>query len=181
MSLPSEWVEKLHSKLHVVYGDAWPRKWEGLDMQSVRDNWGRTLADLTPEAIRHGLENLPESFPPTAGQFRSIALAGTPRTEGGMKMLPGPGTRRDPERMRELLGKLQTALQDRPDSRYACLKALEAREAAGTLTMVHRQQLEALRRVTEGSDPVVTGAFTPIPKEDWPWVKRGHGPVSVSP
>lgn len=179
MSLPEKWIIELHSRLHVHYGDAWPRKWEGLDMEAVRRSWARELSDLTPPAIAHGLDNLPEAFPPTAGQFRSIALAGTPRTEGGMKMLPGPDLKADPARMGALVGKLREAVQQRPDARREYLASLEAREAAGTLSGPQKAQLQALRQVTYSAAPVM-GSFAEIPKADWPWVKRGDAPYSRS-
>jgi hypothetical protein len=44
--LPSEWVDRLFSRIAVRYGADWLRMWEGLDMAAVKADWAETLAGL---------------------------------------------------------------------------------------------------------------------------------------
>jgi hypothetical protein len=177
-SVAPRWVDVLFSRLAVRYADAWLRKWDGLPMEDVKADWQRALKDIFerhPDAIAYALDNLPE-WPPTCDAFARIC-----RNAPSKRLaLEAPTGRRDPARMAELMQRLKTALESRPDSRIACLRALEAREAAGTLSGPQKAQLQALRQVTDAAAPVM-GSFAEIPKADWPWVKRGQAPMSVSP
>lgn len=89
MSLPDSWVETLFARLAVRYGTAWTRLWEGIDAGAVRADWANELAGLetNPEAIKHGLANLPADRPPTVTQFRALCIA---RPEPKPAALPAP-------------------------------------------------------------------------------------------
>ena len=75
MSLPSPWVEKIFTKLTLVYGRNFLDRWTGLDMDAVKDDWAHELSALqqSPRAITYALQNLPADKPPTVLEFRKIA------------------------------------------------------------------------------------------------------------
>lgn len=72
--LPPAWVDALFSKLALTYGRDFLSRWEGLDMQEVKNDWARELAGFKgrPEAIKHGLSCLPPSKPPTVLEFAAL-------------------------------------------------------------------------------------------------------------
>ena len=49
--------------------------------------WSRALADMTPEQIRRGLDNLRSDWPPTLPEFRALCL-GRGRNEYGLDYVP---------------------------------------------------------------------------------------------
>lgn len=70
--LPDSWVDRLFAILAVRYGDAWLRKWDGIDIAAVRRDWASVLSGVSAHAIEYGLNNLPLEHPPTATAFREI-------------------------------------------------------------------------------------------------------------
>lgn len=104
MSLPAAWVDRLFAKLTLTYGQRFLGLYAGLDLQAVKDDWGATLAVFAqnPDAIRHGIENLPCDQPPNALQFRDICRR---RPDAAPKALPAPQA--DPERIGEALARLK--------------------------------------------------------------------------
>jgi hypothetical protein len=73
MSLPDGWIDRIFTKLTLTYGQAFLRQYDGVEMADVKANWGHELAcfQQSPDAIRHGLEHLPER-PPNIVQFRDL-------------------------------------------------------------------------------------------------------------
>lgn len=71
--LPAAWVERIFTRLAVIYGHAFLGRWSGLDLAAVKESWGEELAGLAgrPDAIAYGLENLPAEAP-TVLQFREL-------------------------------------------------------------------------------------------------------------
>lgn len=90
MPLPEPWVDRIFAKLTVTYGAAWLRMWEGCDLTAVKADWAQELAayQQNPDAIRFGLENLPEK-PPNVLQFRD-ACRRMPRNDLLNLPLPEP-------------------------------------------------------------------------------------------
>lgn len=82
MSLPMPWVNKIFSKLTVVYGRDFINRWEGLDIEEVKADWASELSGFfgQPEAISYALQNLPDGKPPTVLEFRAICRK-SPRIE----------------------------------------------------------------------------------------------------
>ena len=74
MSVPIQWVEKIFTKLILVYGMDFLRRWEGISIAEVKTDWAYCLSGFidNPQAIAFALANLPDSKPPTALEFRSI-------------------------------------------------------------------------------------------------------------
>lgn len=72
--LPMKWVEQIFNRLTVCYGRDFINRYEGADLQDVKDDWAHTLGGFVnhAEAIAYGLKNLPDGKPPTAFEFRAI-------------------------------------------------------------------------------------------------------------
>ena len=83
MPVPSAWVDALFARLSARYGVAFLRQYGDLDAAVVKADWANVLTGLSANAIRAGLENLPDK-PPHAGQFRRLCL----------EMLPGEERKR---------------------------------------------------------------------------------------
>jgi hypothetical protein len=73
MSLPLPWVDRIFEKLTLTYGNAFLNRWREIDLNAVKSDWMHELAGFenAPEAIKYGLQHLPEK-PPTVLEFRSI-------------------------------------------------------------------------------------------------------------
>lgn len=76
MSLPPKFVEAIFSKLTLIYGQQFLRRWQDLDLSVVKDDWAHELdgLDTNPKRIAYALQNLPIEKPPTVLEFRAIAL-----------------------------------------------------------------------------------------------------------
>lgn len=76
MSLPLPWVERIFTKLNLIYGREFSLRWEGLSMADVKTNWAHELAcfEGSPEAIGHAIETLPSMKPPTVLEFKRLCL-----------------------------------------------------------------------------------------------------------
>ena len=74
MALPSAWVDKIFEKLSLVYGRDFAGRWEGLDLKAVKADWAHELGgfEVRPAAIKHALETIDPSRPPTVLQFRDL-------------------------------------------------------------------------------------------------------------
>jgi hypothetical protein len=74
MSLPAAWVDRIFEKLSLVYGRDFLGRWEGVELNAVKSDWGHELSgfDKHPEAIAWALQNLPDRAPSVI-EFRKIA------------------------------------------------------------------------------------------------------------
>lgn len=91
MSLPESWVERIFTKLNLIYGRAFISQYEGLDAAAVKADWAHELAGFEkhPEAIAFALKNLPQDKPPNVLQFRAMCRKSPPPV---FKALPAPET-----------------------------------------------------------------------------------------
>ena len=102
MSLPAAWIDKVFTKLSLAYGRDFLARWEGIDINDVKSDWGHELAGFArhPEAIAYALANLPTKAPSVI-EFRSICrLAPAPEAP----RLEAP--KADPARVAAELAKL---------------------------------------------------------------------------
>lgn len=76
MSLPSVWVDRIFTKLSLVYGRDFLSRWEGLELDDVKADWAHELSGMAvrPERIKYALEHLPASKPPTVLDFRVLCM-----------------------------------------------------------------------------------------------------------
>lgn len=102
MSLPIKWVEALFTKLQLAYGRDFIGRWEGVDLNDVKTDWGHELAGFErhPECIAYALANLPMKAPSVI-EFRALARK-APHTEA--PRLESPAA--DPARVAAELAKL---------------------------------------------------------------------------
>lgn len=130
MSLPLPWVDKIFSKMALVYGRDFINRWEGLELSDVKTDWGHELAGFEnwPEAIAHALSNLPPDRAPTVLQFRDLARK-APKPD--RPALPEPVA--NPDRVAAELRKLAPIklAASGPVDHKAWAKRIEARHAAG--------------------------------------------------
>lgn len=130
MSLPTPWVDRIFDKLTLVYGQAFLRRWQDIDLNAVKSDWGHELAGFAqhPRAIAFALENLPVDKPPTVLEFKAMArrvpAADVPRLE-----VP----KADPERVARELAKLAPIRKAAPVTvdRLAWAKRILARAEGG--------------------------------------------------
>lgn len=103
MSLPIEWVEKIFTKLTLVYGRDFVGRWDGLKLSDVKTDWAHELSGFHnhPQAIAYALQNMPALKPPTVLEFRAVARK-APLPE--LKLLPEPKV--DAQRVAAELSKL---------------------------------------------------------------------------
>lgn len=75
MSLPSVWIEAIFTKLSLVYGQQFLRRWQDMNLNAVKADWAHELRGLedAPKRVEYALQNLPVDHPPTVLEFRAIA------------------------------------------------------------------------------------------------------------
>lgn len=74
MSLPASWVDRIFTRLTMVFGRDFLSRYEGLDVAAVKAEWADDLTSFqqSPNAIKYALEMLPSDKPPTSLQFRDL-------------------------------------------------------------------------------------------------------------
>lgn len=131
MSLPLPWVDKIFSKLTLVYGRDFIGRWEGLEIADVKTDWAHELAGFEnfPEGIAFALQSMPSGKPPNVLEFRAMALK-APKPE--FKQLEAP--KADPSRIADELKKAVAAVK-KPAAHgidhKAWAKTIMARHKAG--------------------------------------------------
>jgi hypothetical protein len=77
MSLSESLVNTIFERLTVVYGTQFTKHWPNALIPTVKDKWAWELREFTlrPEAITHGLDNLPTGSAPMVLEFRDICRA----------------------------------------------------------------------------------------------------------
>jgi hypothetical protein len=150
VSLSSRWIDALFARLLVRYGASWLRMWDGVEIEAVKADWSRMLAGFKESAIRHALDHLPDSKPPTAGEFRALC-ARTP--EYAPPALPAPRT--DIERVRRVLALAKDAVSTQGVDRLTRAQALLARAERGEIRLTQAQKdwaRDVLARTPRGED-----------------------------
>jgi hypothetical protein len=79
-------IDSLFARMLVRYGHAFLRRWDGLQLADVKDDWARVLEHVPDDMVDFALDNLPEQ-PPIATQFRDLC-ARRPAPE--VPQLPSP-------------------------------------------------------------------------------------------
>lgn len=145
MSMPTEWVESLFARLSATYGNRFSRMWEAVDAEAVKSVWAETLGSIDPKSVRHALDNLPPTYPPTVMEFRALCLSSP-------VLAPLPMLTADPIAPAEAarIAKAAKSALAMDGSPTAWADRLRAREEAGErLTQAQRDMWRAaLRRKT---------------------------------
>lgn len=74
-ALPDAWIDRLFMRFATLYGRQWLDLWAHVPMDGVKAAWAESLAGLTAEQVRMGLEHCQRGgakFPPTAPEFAGI-------------------------------------------------------------------------------------------------------------
>lgn len=89
MALPSEWIDRLFTRLELAYGHRFLSQWPGIDPSVVKADWAEKLDGFEHhgEALQFALANLPADNPVNAMQFRDIARRAPDKP---FKALPAP-------------------------------------------------------------------------------------------
>lgn len=107
MALPISWVDSIFERLTVRYGGQFLSRWDGVDLGLVRQDWAEVLGgfEANPSAIAYALEHIDVKWPPTATEFRELALeAPVPAPLG----LPAPAE--DPARVEAARARAKAAV-----------------------------------------------------------------------
>jgi hypothetical protein len=159
MSLPAAWVDRIFERLTLRYGHDFLRRWEGINMGPVKADWAETLAGLerSPDALRYGLDHLPDREAPTAGQFRAIcaiALREERQQQGALSLKPNrEGARLALDALRRI------AVPKEKPRQWA--RDLKAREDAGE-TLTNAQRAAWREALGEAPETVTHSAATAI-------------------
>ena len=98
-------VAAIHLKLLVLYGkkaeELLAKNKDRQDEILVFDAWAERLAGLSDEQIIYGLDNLPETFPPTAMEFKKICKQ-KPKRQGIHTLLISAPTETDEQKRQRL-------------------------------------------------------------------------------
>ena len=84
--MPKKWIAALFLKLQSIYGHRWTVSFQGIEEMAMRE-WAIGLADMTPEAIRRGIDNLNGEWPPTLPEFKKLCT-GRAINEFGLDYVP---------------------------------------------------------------------------------------------
>lgn len=134
MSLPAAWVDRVFTRLTLVFGRDFMARYDGLEIDDVKAEWAEDLAGFqqAPEAIKYALEHIPSDKPPTSLQFRDLCRKAPQYLP---KALPAPPV--DPAMARVVKGALKP-IQGRGDREWA--QKLKARIDAGYRPTIFQRQ-----------------------------------------
>lgn len=162
LPLPARWIEAIHARLTLAYGERMWLTYGQLAREEVVQAWARELRYCSKEQIAYALDHLPGDFPPNAMQFKTLCK-GMPR-QGTLPALGGPNGVKPSPRVQEELKRLIGRFKAQTDpKRWA--HALRDRDAAGEKLTLY--QINAWRSVCR---PAV-GANIPEPSNG-----AGSGP-----
>lgn len=146
MSLPAPWVDKIFAKLTLAYGRDFLGRWEGLDINAVKSDWGYELAGFQqmPDAIAYGLQNLPEKCP-NVFEFRAMCRRSPHPAVAQIEHSPA-----GKERIAEELKKLAPILKPKPTTDFRdWARRIVARHEGGE--RITRAQLAMARDALRGA------------------------------
>ena len=109
MSLPSSWVEPIFTKLTLIYGQQFLRRWQDLDLDAVKADWAHELdgLDKSPKRIAYALQNLPPEKPPTVLEFRAICWKMPAETNNALLEMKAHRGVPPPQNIREQMQKIK--------------------------------------------------------------------------
>lgn len=105
---PDEGLDYIFGRMSAIYGAAFLRHWEGVDLELVRQEWKQQLGRFLTyrPSMDYAIDRLKGEFPPSAITFREYCNAGPniPRDELQITYDPKPV---DPEVVAEARRKLK--------------------------------------------------------------------------
>jgi hypothetical protein len=142
MSLPEAWVDRIFTKLSLVYGHQFLSRWDGLAIADVKADWGHELARFqqNPGAISYALEHLPAGKAPTVLEFRAICNSPQAPEPERVLALPAMLEREDDgSRTLERLQRVRAAIPDVGGYAWAFALELKDREDHAKVTPLVRE------------------------------------------
>jgi hypothetical protein len=156
-------VDSLFTRLQIRYGSLWNAKWTGVDVELVKADWFETLGNLSPEAIRYGLANLPADYPPNVGEFLAICLRYEPT--GHALIEDRRNVRPDLARMAQEMNNLREAIRTNDPKAWAY--RLQQRDAdRDSLSPAQRTMYRYALRSKDNAEPL--GNFKGVPADTLP-------------
>lgn len=141
MALPSEWIERLFTRLELAYGHRFLSQWPGIDPAVVKADWAEKLDGFENhrEALQFALANLPADNPVNAMQFRDLARRAPDKP---VKALPAPPP--DKSKAAEALAMARAAFSRKGDRLDTLRELAESDARDGTyrgrpVTLAQRQ------------------------------------------
>lgn len=164
MALHRRFVDEIHARLLVRYGSKWLSMWAGVPEDAVKADWSEQLAAVTPAGVRFALDNLPDEFPPTVGQFRSLCLT-QQRPELQAPALPAPSR----EGLKRIASELQAGRVEL-ETPAEWMQRLRRDVLAGNASMarLRHYRIAAANGYYGGETVQQIGDFRPIPEESLP-------------
>lgn len=141
MALPSDWIERLFTRLELAYGHRFLSQWPGIDPAVVKADWAEKLDGVENhrEALQFALANLPADNPVNAMQFRDLARRAPDKP---VKALPAPPP--DKSKAAEALAMARAAFSRKGDHLDTLRELAESDARDGTyrgrpVTLAQRQ------------------------------------------
>ena len=136
-------------------------------MSAVKADWAETLGNVSEQAIRYGLANLPTDYPPNVGEFLQICLRYQP--EGRLMIEDRRHVRPDLARMAQEMDKLREAIRTNDPRAWAY--RLQQRETEGDrLSPAQRTMYRYALRTNTDREPL--GNFKGVPADALPAAMR---------
>jgi hypothetical protein len=160
-------VQALFSRFAVRYGKLWTSRLNDDNIDLITRDWAIGLAGFSFDAIKWGLENLPDDRPPLLGEFKAVC-ARVPTAPPPPRIAAPPA---DPQRVAAELRRMadmQAAMKNRDRLQWAYDLAKRDRDGDQTLTPVQRLSYQAaLASLTASVADFAKagGMFTPIPDD----------------
>jgi hypothetical protein len=104
---PDEGLDYIFGRMSAIYGAAFLRHWEGVDLDLVRQEWQKQLGNFLTyrPSMDYAIDRCHADYPPSAIKFREFCNAGPniPRNQAQIEYNPKPV---DPEVIAEAKRKL---------------------------------------------------------------------------
>lgn len=164
MALHRRFVDEIHARLLVRYGSKWLNLWAGVPEEAIKADWSEQLAAVSPAGVRFALDNLPDEYPPTVGQFRALCLT-QQRPELQAQALPAP-SRDGLKRIASELQKAHISRETPAEFMDRLRRDVEAGKASQA--RIDHYRIAVANGYYGGGTVEQIGDFRPIPNDSLP-------------
>ena len=145
--MQSSWVDRIFEKLAIRYGAMFMDQYREADIEAVKRDWAEVLDGVQADSVSFAFAYLPFEKAPNAMQFREICRKAPRREE---LALPAPVA--DPERVREIVGKLKKPIPAQGTGlALQCMRNIERVTNGGKMSAAQKHVYESCRRMVEGN------------------------------
>ena len=78
--LPSNVMDRLFTRMSMVYGTEWSNRWRGIPEEEVKESWAKELSSVSVEELTWAVKNLPVHAPNLI-QFKDLCRQAPKKTE----------------------------------------------------------------------------------------------------